>query len=333
MQDKIIELITRYREINKIYTTIATNGYIDFDNQRFVCDLSDIRFEADFLDKFYLETDQAKSDMILNGLKKEIDENIILYETNKELFDTLDIDAVCQMHSKKFTHRIEELLRIVNEAHKPVKEANGVLEAWGFREHTAEEEVLWEQKYQIAKREYEEAKKPLNELFQQQEQATKEAIRCNRNCFGDVYSLGKQLSSVLKNYIKRDPSENYVSHIETKKEYRISMKLSCLIHEICNGKQFEEISDNDFFANINLIPSPNKLRIKPKEKIRVCFLISCIYNHLSAEYRMTWKNDILKLLEIDEIYYKVKHNLPSSEIASDRNRDFKNEILEVFENF
>ena len=43
---------------------------------------------------------------------------------------------------------------------------------------------------------------------------------------------------------------NAVAEIE-QQEY-FSMKLLSLIHEVCEGEQFEEISAPDFYANMNL---------------------------------------------------------------------------------
>lgn len=329
MQDKIIELITRYGKLNKIYTTIVTNGYIDFENQMFVTDfyLQNINNHSygDYA-RFFLETDTAKVGIILNVLKKEIDKNIILYQTNRELFDTLDIDAVCQRHSNQFNHRIDELLRIVNESHEPVKEANGVLEALGFREHTAEEEALWEQTYQIAKREYEEAKKPLNELYCQQKQAKKEAIRCNRNCFNDIYNFGKHLSTVLENYIQENLSKTPIKQNDVQTEDLIPMKLLCDIHAICNGKQFEEISERDFCKNMNIIPTKTKLKVRKGETVRVCCLIGFICEYGQPVDPKDWTSKILDLLGISEKTYNSKYREPISDTTNEANRCFIDEI-------
>lgn len=332
MKDKIIALITQYGELNKIYTTITTNGYIDFEKQRFVAEfyLQNINNHSDGdYAKFFLDTDRAKMDIILNGLKKEIDENITLYQANKGLFDNLDIDAVCQRHAQQFRHRIDELLRIVNDAHKPVKEANDVLEALGFREHTMEEEALWERKYQIAKREYEEEKKPLNELFCQREQATKDAIRCNRNCFNDIYSLGKHLSSVLENYTQEIPSKTSIKQNNIQKEDRIPMKLLCNIHAICNGKQFEEISEREFCNNMNIIPTKTQLKVRKGETVRVCCLIGFICEYGQPADPKDWVSEILDLLGISEKTYNSKYREPISDTTNEANRCFIEKIREL----
>lgn len=52
------------------------------------------------------------------------------------------------------------------------------------------------------------------------------------------------------------------------------MRLLSAIYEKCNGEQFEAVSELDFYANMNLQPYEGRLKIRPREKARVCYLIS-----------------------------------------------------------
>ena len=108
------------------------------------------------------------------------------------------------------------------------------------------------------------------------------------------------------------------------------MKLLSLIHEVCVGEQFEEISALDFYANMNLQPCNCKLRIKPREKIRVCYLIFLMGEKLSKQGRDKWKDGILELLDIDDSYYKSKYKEPVSDFPSDSNQKFAKEMEHIF---
>ena len=108
------------------------------------------------------------------------------------------------------------------------------------------------------------------------------------------------------------------------------MKLLSLIHEVCIGEQFEEISAPDFYANMNLYPCKCKLKIKPREKIRVCYLIFLMSEKLPKLDRDKWKDGILKLLDIEESYYKSKYKEPVSDFPSDSNRNFAKEMEHIF---
>ena len=108
------------------------------------------------------------------------------------------------------------------------------------------------------------------------------------------------------------------------------MKLLSLIHEVCVGEQFEEISAPDFYANMNLHPCNCKLKIKPREKIRVCYLIFLMGEKLSKQNREKWKAGILELLDIDDSYYKSKYKEPVSDFPSDSSQKFAKEMEHIF---
>ena len=133
----------------------------------------------------------------------------------------------------------------------------------------------------------------------------------------------------MKKYIPDGKQENKssepISQQETTEEQQeyFSMKLLSLIHEVCIGEQFEEISALDFYANMNLHPCNCKLKIKPREKIRVCYLIFLMSEKLSKQDRDKWKDRILKLLDIDDSYYKSKYKEPVSDFPSDSNQKFR----------
>ena len=108
------------------------------------------------------------------------------------------------------------------------------------------------------------------------------------------------------------------------------MKLLSLIHEVCVGEQFEKISAPDFYANMNLQPCNYKLKTKPREKIRVCYLIFLMSEKLPKQDRDKWKTGILELLDIDDSYYKSKYKEPVSDFPSDSNQKFAKEMEHIF---
>ena len=73
-----------------------------------------------------------------------------------------------------------------------------------------------------------------------------------------------------------------------------------------------------------------KLKIKPREKIRVCYLIFLMSEKLSKQDRDKWKDRILKLLDIDDSYYKSKYKEPVSDFPSDSNQNFAKEMEHIF---
>ena len=157
-----------------------------------------------------------------------------------------------------------------------------------------------------------------------------------KNCCADIYRQSCLFLDILKKYIPDGKQENKssepISQQETTEEQQeyFSMKLLSLIHEVCIGEQFEEISAPDFYANMNLHPCNCKLKIKPREKIRVCYLIFLMSEKLSKQNRDKWKDGILKLLDIDDSYYKSKYKEPVSDFPSDSNQNFAKEMEHIF---
>lgn len=157
-----------------------------------------------------------------------------------------------------------------------------------------------------------------------------------KNRCADMYRQSCLFLDILKKYIpdgnRQDEPDKPISQQETADEQQeyFSMKLLSLIHEVCVGEQFEEISAPDFYANMNLHPCNCKLKIKPREKIRVCYLIFLMGEKLSKLGREKWKAGILKLLDIDDSYYKSKYKEPVSDFPSDSNQKFAKEMEHIF---
>lgn len=279
-------------------------------------------------------TDKKSSTPILNSLKTEIEKSIQAYE--KRPLSDRAIERVCYQHMERYSQEIEAQLDVTRSLSKPLNEANNRYDSIGYREHTAEEEKQAEKEYERCKAEYDREKAKLNKLYDQQKAARTEAFQYMKNCCADIYRQSCLFLDILKKYIPDGKQENKssepISQQETTEEQQeyFSMKLLSLIHEVCIGEQFEEISAPDFYANMNLHPCNCKLKIKPREKIRVCYLIFLMSEKLSKQDRDKWKDRILKLLDIDDSYYKSKYKEPVSDFPSDSNQNFAKEMEHIF---
>lgn len=121
------------------------------------------------------------------------------------------------------------------------------------------------------------------------EQAIQEVLPYSGNRCKDIYELGNNLLPILEKYIsnqkKKDTEETDMPipvPMSVKQSIYIPIKMVSSIHEVCNNQQFEDISETDFYANLNLQPYGSKLKIRPREKARVCYLIFLIRDHPSC---------------------------------------------------
>ena len=338
MAGKIQTMIPQYGELNRIYRDYIDNYAFSFDRQKFISDFyqeyNDMKsFEAAILE-LVLDKQKEQYTLILNSLKTEIEKSIQAYEI-RPLSDRA-IERACYQHMERYSQEIEAQLDVTRSLSKPLNEANNRYDSIGYREHTAEEEKQAEKEYERCKAEYDREKAKLNKLYDQQKATRTEAFQYMKNCCADIYRQSCLFLDILKKYIPDGKQENKssepISQQETTEEQQeyFSMKLLSLIHEVCVGEQFEEISAPDFYANMNLYPCNCKLKIKPREKIRVCYLIFLMSEKLSKQDRDKWKDRILKLLDIDDSYYKSKYKEPVSDFPSDSNQNFAKEMEHIF---
>ena len=338
MADNIQTMIPRYGELNRIYRDYMDNSTFSFDRQKFISDFcqqyNDMKsFEAAILE-LVLDRQKEQYTLILNSLKTEIEKSIQAYETRP--ISNSAIERVCHQHMERYSLEIEAQLDVTRSLNKPLNEANNRYDSIGYREHTAEEEKQAEKEYERCKAEYDREKARLNELYDLQKAARNEAFQYMKNRCADIYRQSCLFLDILKKYIPDGKQENKssepISQQETTEEQQeyFSMKLLSLIHEVCVGEQFEEISAPDFYANMNLHPCNCKLKTKPREKIRVCYLIFLMSEKLPKQDRDKWKAGILKLLDIDDSYYKSKYKEPVSDFPSDSNQNFAKEMEHIF---
>ena len=338
MDERITSMIPRYGKLNKIYTEIMSGGSFSFEKQQFISgfyrEYGDTQTFETALISLILEMDATHYSVLLNSLKREIENNISTYNTCKEFFDRLDTGYVCRQHESRFDWGIDRQMKVTNEYYRELMEANGSLEAVGFREHDRQEEELLERRYERCKREYDKEKARLDELYKQKEQAKREALQCLKNHCGDICRLSGSLLAILEKYLtdqkKKEGEEKEAVTAQTTPPTYFPMKLLSAVYEKCNGEQFEAVSELDFYANMNLQPYESRLKIRPREKARVCYLIFLMGETLPKPDREKWKEDIMNLLGIDDAYYKSKYKEPVSDFPSDSNQNFAKEMEHIF---
>jgi hypothetical protein len=340
MAGEILIMIPQYGELNRIYSDFIVSHTFSFDKQKFITNFykqyNDTKaFEAAILE-LVLDKQKEQYTLILDSLRAEIEKNMMLYEKYPLLDDEI-ISRVCYHFADRYNIDIEEQLEVTQRLNKPLNEAYNRYDSIGYREHTAEEEKQAEKEYERCKAEYEKEKEELNRLYELQKQAKKEAFQYIENCCGDIYKLSFHFMEILAKYIpvaKDKPDEpnkqETQQNVSKERPEYFNTELLSLIHKVCVGEQFEDIATQDFYANMNLSSCKKELKIKAREKIRVCYLIFLMSERLPKQDRDKWKNIILKQLDIDENYYKSKYKEPVSDFPSDSNQKFAKEMDAIF---
>ena len=108
------------------------------------------------------------------------------------------------------------------------------------------------------------------------------------------------------------------------------MKLISAVYELCNGVQFEQMSEKDFYAALNLQSSATPLKILPREKGRVCYLVYLLSEQLPKSQREDWRNTMLDRLDISLPFYSSKYKEPVSDFPSEANQEFAQNLTAIF---
>lgn len=331
---EITTILPRYRELNQTYSTILGRG-VRFDELCFISDFynqfSDKQAFETMIINLMLELNSEQYSVLLRSLLGEIETNISLYRKNQPFWDSVDIKSVCQNFADQYNLGIKHQHQIVQEYSDELNRINGSLESIGFRQHTKEEENgLWK-KYEYQTSLYQREQKELSDLYERQKEAQREATRYSTNNFGVIVELSSSLLAILNKYIpvKEEQPQPTTTPIAQGAIY-FDMGLISAIHKECNNDQFEDTSEWDLYAILNNRPTETKLKVKSGEKIRVCYLIYRLYEHLKRADKAQWRSDILKRLDITEGYYAAKYKEPVSELPSQKSKKFAQDMEGIF---
>ena len=324
--ETIKEIIPQFGELNKICGLVVSGERFDFEQQRFVSEfyrrIEDVPSFEQAVIGLTLEVEAERAGLLLKSLSKEVAEYISTYSANRSLFDRLDIDAVCRRHHNRFDWNIQKQSATTNECSLALREVSNSIESAQGEPDAA---LLLE--YDHRKREYEEQRKTLNELYAMKEQAKTEILPCLVNRFGDIYNVGGRILSIIDKYVSASGSAlDYNNSTST----YFNMKLISAVYELCNGVQFEQMSEKDFYAAMNLQSSVVPLKILPREKGRVCYLVYLLSEQLPKPQREDWRNTMLERLDISLPFYSSKYKEPVSDFPSEANQEFAQNLTTIF---
>lgn len=310
----IIELATGYDEINKevkldpcnvnnTFQLLRQKSYRDFYNKQ-----SKIRFEELLLSIIFSQTEKD----ILNRVQNAIENYIKVYQERIDTFTAMDFMKlracdIIENYDKK-TRMAEKDIQDIKEYPYPT-----------------------EQKREILLQEF---NRELNRLQGEKTEYARSNDWASTNYYYLIYDLSKSYIGMIHHYFpnpaKTVKEENYPQQAESQENRYFNMKLISSIHEICNNEQFEEISELEMYANLNLLPCNTGLKLHKGEKIRVSFLIFQLSELLPKHQKTEWKTAILQKVNIDETFYNSHYKDPISDFPSDNNQKFAKKMQAIF---
>ena len=84
----------------------------------------------------------------------------------------------------------------------------------------------------------------------------------------------------------------------------VDLALCLFIYEVCNDCQFEYVSGSDFVNFMNLKPTSRAVAVRPKENLRVCYMVFSVSQTIRPRERgKLWAEEFLKRCGISKSYY------------------------------
>jgi hypothetical protein len=331
----LVALLPQYRLLNMLCQQTVDSGVLSFDAQ---CSITDFHnqfnnkqaFEKAVLNML-LSADKDKTAPVITNLRTEIRKNIDIYTSNKDFFDGIDTIKVCKSRYNPLNIEIEGQLKDTNIIGKELTQVRNSLESASWKGDKIAMQRLT-QEAERAESRYKKEHEKLESLYQQQKESDDKASRYIYNVFGNISELSISFLSLLDNYY---PVERKKEQAEVKPSIKpglyFDMKLVSAIHHECNNIQFENLTEVDLYAILNLQPTNAKLTVKSGERTRMCYLIYRLYEFLKTDNKAGWRTAILDAADIDDKYYKSKYKEPESEIPSRKSESFAQRINKIFE--
>ena len=91
------------------------------------------------------------------------------------------------------------------------------------------------------------------------------------------------------------------------------------LHEVC-AEVFDNPTETQFHSSLNLHGKHEPIKIRPKQTIKACYLVSKLYEIVPAKHKTAWREEILNHLGIEWSYYEKKYCHPRGSEASASSR-------------
>lgn len=282
--------------------------------------------EAGIMD-LVLHAPVERMDLILKSLSMDLGRIVSLYIDNSPYYDHMDSRLLWHKPLSFIDKDIETQQKKTQEASDELKEASNSYEMTPFNGMSTEEAAVLERRVEKLSAEYQKEKAKLQIFYAKRKSLQDEMWSVPTDIFRLIYLKCLDLIPVVEKYYNK-PLEKKPEQSERTDLY-LSMSLLASVHELCNGRQFVEMSPIDFFHIFNLHQTSKPLEVCKNEKIRVCYLINQLSEKIEKEKRSEWVGAMLRFCGIELDYYRSKYREPIIDLPSKKNREFAISLKDI----
>jgi hypothetical protein len=252
---------------------------------------------------------KSLDEKILVRLRGLLAENIQIYLARQNEFSNIDFPEVFSLQEERL---FADKFALLAKDKEDIKE---------FPYPTEQERQMLLKENQTEK----------NLLENERNEYTKANIWMIENFYSLIYDITVSFQEIINSYfpLEKEKEPTKTNPNATTGAY-FDMKLVSFIHGECNNIQFENLSELDLYALLNLQSTSAKLVVKSGERERMCYLIFKLYDYLKTDDRQNWRTAILESADIKEDYYQSKYKASVSEVPSKKSKEFAERIGRIF---
>lgn len=113
----------------------------------------------------------------------------------------------------------------------------------------------------------------------------------------------------------------------------VDLGVCMFIYGVCNEYQFDYVSGSDFVNFMNLKPTACNVSVRPKENLRVCYMVLAVSQTIRPRERgRLWAEEFLKRCDISKTYYDKHRSDVCAQGATDANKKYRKDIDKAVEN-
>lgn len=256
---------------------------------------------------------------ILNRLRGLIKDNILIYKVRQEDFKKIDFENIYDLWDEHlFAGKREIILRdrdIIKEYPYPTEREREML----IKENRKELIDLDNERYDLCR---------------------SDAGWISKKYYPEIHKISCLFNSIIENYYptdenkeEKDKDKDKETTDDLQQEYYFDMGIVSAIHKGCNDEQFEDISELDLYAVLNLLPSNSQVTIKKGELNRIYYLIHKLYEYLPKDNSQVWRTGILNSFNLKERNYQSKYRLAKGRDKTPELVEFSKRLDDLFSSF
>ncbi|MDE6551646.1 MAG: hypothetical protein K2K98_01600 [Muribaculaceae bacterium] len=329
---EISQFIPKLSSVCKIYSGVISGSGIPCEDAltlvAFINSFPSVHDVESGIMDLVLKAPTERMEIVLKSLHTDLDRIVELYKDNSIYYDRKDLRFLWDKPLSYADKDIEVQQKKTQAASDELKEASNSYEMTPFNGMSQDEAAVLERRVDKLTAEYQKEKAKLQNFYSKRKRLQEDRWSVPTDIFRLIYLKCHDLLPVVEKYYNK-PAEKNKEQSEQRTDLYLSMSLLASVHELCNGRQFEDMTAIDFFHALNLHQISKPLGVCKNEKVRVCYLIHQLSEKIDKGMRSEWIGAMFRTTGIEQDYYRSKYREPISDPPSKKNKEFAEALKEI----